>query len=107
MKRLRGAGTGKSGAPTREAAAALAIEALCWLASDLGQMSRFMVLTGIDLDTLRAAADDPELLAGILDHICGDERLLVAFAGHASVSPVAIELARQALGGGHGERDVP
>jgi hypothetical protein len=109
MKRARGAGVRaeKSGAASPEGAATLAIDALRWLASDLGQMSRFTVITGIDFDALRGAADNPELLAGVLDHICGDERLLVAFAADAGVAPAQVEAARQTLGGGDWEREVP
>jgi len=71
MKRIGSfrSGARKPDAPERDAAATLAIDALSWLASDLGQMSRFMLTTGIDFDALRGAAEDPQLLVGVLDHI--------------------------------------
>ena len=109
MKRIGSfrSGARKPDAPERDAAATLAIDALSWLASDLGQMSRFMLATGIDFDALRGAAEDPQLLVGVLDHICGDERLLIAFAAHIGVSPRKIEAAWHTLGGRRWERDVP
>jgi hypothetical protein len=106
MRRDRRAGRGKPGARP-EAAAALAIEALSYLANDPGQMSRFLALTGIDPGAIRAAARDPNFLAGVLDYVCGDERLLIAFAAHAGVAPEEIGRAKHALGGGQWESDVP
>ena len=106
MKRDRSAGRGKPGA-SPETASALAIEALSYLANDPEQMSRFLALTGIDPGAIRAAARDPNFLAGVLDYVCGDERLLIAFARHAGVAPEEIGCARHALGGSQWERDVP
>ncbi len=106
MRRDRGAGRGEPGAQARrEAASALAIEALSYLANDPEQMSRFLALTGINPGTIRAAALEPDFLAGVLEHVCGDERLLIAFAGHAGVAPEEIAKARHALGDGNWERD--
>ena len=105
MKRDRSAGRGKPG--TRpETASALAIEALSYLANDPEQMSRFLALTGIDPGAIRAAADEPNFLCGVLDYVCGDERLLIAFAGHAGVAPEEIGRARHALAGSNWQRDV-
>jgi hypothetical protein len=42
----------------------------------------------------------------VLEYISGDERLLIAFAGHAGVAPEEIVKARHALGDGNWERDV-
>jgi hypothetical protein len=103
----RNRGARKSDAPVHEAAAAVAIEAISYIANHPEQMSRFLALTGIDPGAIRAAAGVPGFLAGILDYVCGDERLLVAFAGHAGVSPVEIESARRTLGGGDWERHIP
>jgi hypothetical protein len=108
MKRDRSAGRRKPGAQARsEAASALAIEALSYLANDPEQMSRFQALTGIDPGAIRAAARDPNFLAGVLDYVCGDERLLIGFAGHAGVAPEEIGRARHALGGSDWERNAP
>jgi uncharacterized protein DUF3572 len=105
-KRLRGGGSKQPGVPTREAAAALAIEALSHIANDPEHIARFLALTGIDAGAIRVAAREPAFLAGVLEYVCADERLLIACAGHAGVLPAAIEKARLAFGR-NWERDVP
>ena len=45
---------------------------------------------------IRKAAADPAFLAGVLDHVVGDEPLLVAVAAHAGVTPQTIESAQAA-----------
>jgi hypothetical protein len=42
----------------------------------------------------------------VLDHLAGNERLLVAFAHHQGIDPAEVERARAALGGAW-ERDTP
>jgi hypothetical protein len=79
----------------------LAIDALGFLAGRPETLERFLKLTGIGPTTLRRAAADPSFLAGVLDFLLGDERLLVDFAAEAGVDPAAIAPARRALG------DVP
>jgi hypothetical protein len=98
MKRDRSSSREKPG-DRAQTAAALAIEALSYLANDPQQMSRFLALTGIDPGAIRAAAREPNFLAGVLDYVCGDERLLTAFATHAGVAPEEIGRARHAIGG--------
>jgi hypothetical protein len=56
---------------------------------------------------IRRAAADPSFLAGVLDHVGGDEALLLAVAEHAGVRPQDIERAQAALSGHHWEREVP
>jgi hypothetical protein len=110
MKRARRSANGTSGRDSegrREAARELAIVALGYIASDPEQLSRFLALTGIDPGAIRAAAEEPGFLAGVLTYISGNERTLVAFATHAGVGPEEIEKARQILAGTDWERDVP
>jgi len=101
--------TGKidgGGEARRESAEALAIAALSYLAAEPERLDRFMSLTGIGVDELRAAAQEPHFLAGVLEHIASDEELLLEFAKHAEVKPTEIERARAALGD-LWERDIP
>lgn len=101
--------TGKNGSTNgskREGAEALAIAALSYLAAEPERLDRFLSLTGIGMDELRAAAQEPHFLAGVLEHISSDEQLLIEFANHAEVKPTEIEHARAALGGVW-ERDIP
>jgi hypothetical protein len=80
-----------------EVAEVLAIQALGFIAQDGERLGRFLALTGMGPADIRLAARDRHFLAGVLDYLCGDEDLLVAFASHASVDPVTINVARRAL----------
>jgi hypothetical protein len=91
----------------REAAYELAIVALGFIARDTDELSRFLALTGIDIASIRVAAEEPGFLEGVLAYISGNERTLLAFAAHAGVAPEAIENARLILSGANWERDVP
>ena len=97
----------KTVAHTREAAETLAIQALNFLATDPEQLSRFLALSGLDPGSIRAAAAQPEFLAGVLAHLAQDEALLVGFAAEAGVKPGAVERARAVLSGRHPEDGVP
>jgi hypothetical protein len=90
----------------REAAEALAISALTYLAVEPEALGGFLAATGIGPDRIRSAANDPEFLSGVLDHFLSDEALLVAFAKHEDINPAEIQRARAAFGGVW-ERDVP
>jgi hypothetical protein len=84
----------------RANAEALAITALGFLAGDPERLSRFLALSGLGPGNLREAAAEPSFLLAVLDHLAGDERLLVAFAGEQGVDPSAVSAAREALAGG-------
>src|SRR5258705_13703026 len=72
---------------SRESAEKLAISALGFLAEDEERLGQFLSVTGIGPDMIRKAAADPSFLAGVLDHVGGDEALLLAVAQHAGVGP--------------------
>ena len=63
-------------APTAESAATLALSGLGFLAEDSQRLSRFLELTGIGPDELRAVADAPETLLAVLDHVAEQDRRL-------------------------------
>ena len=83
----------------RQAAEMLAIQALTFIAEEPARFSRFLELSGIEGALLRAAASEPGFLAGVLEHMLGDESLLIAFADSAGIDPAEIARARSALGG--------
>ncbi len=58
-----------------------------------------MSLTGIDPNGLRRAAADPHFLASVLDHVCGDENLLIAFAESSGLKPELVARAWALLSG--------
>ncbi|HVV61110.1 MAG TPA: DUF3572 domain-containing protein [Pseudolabrys sp.] len=92
---------------TPEAAEGLAVQALTFIAGDGERLGRFLAITGIGPDQIRAAAREPHFLAGVLDHVAADERLLTDFAAEAGIDPAEIGKAQAALGGGPWEREVP
>ncbi len=91
----------------REAAELLAVQALNFLAEDPARLARFLALSGLDPDSIRSAAAESGFLAGVLEHLGGDEALLVAFAATAGVKPAEVDQARRVLAGRDWERDMP
>jgi len=85
---------------TREWAESVAIEALGFIAGEPERLGRFLALTGIGPESLRAAAHESDFLAGVLDHVASDEALLLAFAEDARINPETVARARAALTAG-------
>jgi Protein of unknown function (DUF3572) len=81
----------------REAAEELALEALGFLAADEERLSRFVYLSGLTVDNLREAAAAPGFFAGVLDHLAGNESLLLAFAANRSLDPAEVTHAWRVL----------
>ena len=97
----------KLGPPlTQNAAEALAIQALTFIAGDGERLGRFLAITGIGPAQIRAAAQEPGFLVGVLSYLAGDERLLSAFAAETGLDPTHVGKALVALGG-HWEREIP
>jgi hypothetical protein len=90
----------------REAAENMAVQALAYLAGEPEQLARFLALSGIGPDTIRSAAGDPQFLAGVLDYVAGEEKLLVAFADHIQMAPEAVLRAQAALAGAPWDSDT-
>ncbi len=90
-------------ASARDNAAELSCRALAFLAAEPERVNRFLSLTGVDPADLRALAGEPDFQLAILDHLAGDEALLLAFAQDLGLAPEAIGRARLALGGGERE----
>jgi hypothetical protein len=84
----------------KEAATELAIAALTFIAADDERLGTFLALSGIGPESLRAAARAPDFLVGVLDHVAGDEALLIAFAEHGEIDPADVVRARDLLAGG-------
>lgn len=97
--------TGKISSDSRDrgggaAASELALAALTFLAQDEERVGRFLALTGIDPGEIRARLGERGFQLAVLDHLAGDEALLVAFAEAEALPPEAVGRARRALGGG-------
>ena len=98
MKKPKYRGTGKTTSEGREeAAAALAVAALSFLAGETERFERFLALTGLGPQSLRAAAREPSFLIGVLEHVAGDETLLLAFADEGEINPQDVGRALETL----------
>lgn len=75
----------------------LAIRVLDCLISDPERLGRFLAMTGLDPSTIRGSAANPGFLAAIMDHVVGDEGLLVAVASEAELDPREIAAAQARL----------
>ncbi len=84
----------------------LAVQALGFIAAEPERLTRFLNMTGIAAADIRRAAREPGFLAGVLEHMLGDERLLLDFAAFAGIDPAAVARAKRTLGG-KGEREAP
>jgi hypothetical protein len=92
---------------TRERAEGLAIRALAFIADDGERLGHFLAVTGIGPAEIRAAAREPGFLAGVLEYMASDDRLITAFAAENNLNPSDIDRSRVALAGDHGERETP
>jgi hypothetical protein len=82
---------------TPDAAAALALDALAYLAGVPDAFDRFADLSGLDRATVRERAQETSFLVAVLDFLLTDEQLLVDFCGDASIDPAAVHMARHVL----------
>ena len=82
-----------------EEAEIVALNALGFLAADSERLQRFMDLSGLDVDAIRAGAASPAFLGGILDHLLTDESLLLVFAEEQQLRPERIAELRRKLPG--------
>jgi len=85
----------------------LAVAALEFIASEPRRFARFLDTTGIALESIRAASEEANFFAGVLDHLSDDESLLLTFCEQAGIAPQEIVRARVALGGAPWERETP
>lgn len=88
--------------PGTDAAEAIAIEALGFVAADEKLLPRFLSITGIEAHSIREAAREPGFLAGVLDFLLAHEPTLMAFCEASGRDPSSIGAARQKLAGGDG-----
>jgi len=82
-----------------ETAEAVALQGLAFLAEDGARLARFCTATGLDPAELRARAGTGELLAAVLEHLAGDESLLLVFASGRDIAPERIGQASAVLEG--------
>jgi hypothetical protein len=64
-------------------------------------IGRFLNVTGVAADELRARAGEPEFLAAVMDFLLGDDKLLMGFCDAEGLDPKDVHVARRALPGAH------
>ena len=87
----------KSPGVSRGEAEIIALKVLSFLADDPARLSRFLALSGVDLNDLRDAAQSPDFLAGLLNHLLEDESLLLTFCAEHQLDPYVPARAFRAL----------
>jgi hypothetical protein len=97
---LRSRTTGKV---TPVDAEALAVQALSFLAAEPERLGAFLAETGLGPESVRAAASAPGFLSAVLDHLIGNEALLLDFAASRDLDPAAVVKAREVLPGARRE----
>ncbi len=75
----------------------LALAALGWILEDGDRAGRYLELTGLDPDTLRAGLDNPAVLSSTLDFLANHEPDLIRAAEALAVTPEELIAARQEL----------
>jgi hypothetical protein len=75
----------------------LALKALGFLAEAPDALSRFLEQSAVTPAELRARADDPHFLGGVLDFLLSDDEMTERFCAAESIEPQALHLARHRL----------
>jgi hypothetical protein len=76
-------------------AEALAIRALDGLAATPERLGQFLAITGLSPQSIREVASSPGFLAAVLDHVTGDEALLMQISAESGIAPEAFARARE------------
>jgi len=82
-----------------ENAEILALEALSWLAGEEDGLERFLAASGSDVETLKAAAGNPDIGRALLEFLLANEDLLLAFCKATSTKPQSVHAALRQLEG--------
>jgi Protein of unknown function (DUF3572) len=90
-----------------KAAETLAVQTLAYLAGEPDRLRRFLAVSGLDPAQIRTAAAEPGFLAGVLEYVCSDEKLMLAVADHLQLGPGELARAQTALSGQQWEREIP
>ena len=76
---------------------AIALAALAWVLAEPARAQRFLDLTGLTPDTLRAALGEPSTQRAVLEFLCAHEPDLLAASQALALSPGQLVAANEAL----------
>lgn len=82
---------------TGEEAEIIAVAGLSYLAAEPERIGRFLAVTGLGPENIRAASRDPSFFPALLDYLLANEAELVAFADEMNLDPSRIRAARDKL----------
>lgn len=82
---------------TKDEAELIAVAVLSHLAQEPERIGRFLAVTGLGPENLRAAARDKSFYPALLDYMLANEADLVAFATEMNLDPARIRMARDVL----------
>lgn len=77
---------------------ALALNALGWVLVEQSRADRFLALTGLTPDDLRASLTERATLGAVLEFLCSHEPDLIGAADALNVTPETLVAARKELG---------
>ncbi len=75
----------------------IGVAGLSWLAAEPERIGRFLAVTGLGPENVRAAARDPSFMPALLDYLLANENDLVAFAEEMNLDPSRVRAARDVL----------
>jgi hypothetical protein len=75
----------------------VSLRALGWVLADTERAKRFLAVTGLDPDGLRAAIGQPATHLAVLDFLCAHEPDLLAAADSLGVAPAELAAARDRI----------
>ena len=75
----------------------LAVDVLGWMVADEDRLFPFLNATGLSPEDVRASLSDPAFLVGVLDHVMGNEPVLLACAQGLDIKPERIAAAWRRL----------
>lgn len=76
----------------------MALNALGWVLSDQDRAERFLSLTGLTPEELRASLGEPSTLGAVMDFLCAHEPDLLGAADALGVQPEMLVAAQRKLG---------
>jgi len=75
----------------------VALSALGWVLTDTDRAQRFLAVTGLDADGLRAAIGEPATHLAVLDFLCAHEPDLIAAADSLGLAPAELSAIRDRI----------
>ncbi|MBO9518048.1 MAG: DUF3572 family protein [Porphyrobacter sp.] len=75
-----------------------ALTALAWILSDSARAQRFLDVTGLTPEILRATVGEPATQRAVLDFLCAHEPDLIAAAESLGIEPAALAGMRDRIG---------